>query len=288
MSAVKYFPSLVAFYGQFNLYHALVIYGFWAFGCQKSLDLNEYRGSKPNMNAGISGKACRVGQAKMRQKYPFGLPNDLTAPKVLVEGCRVPVPHQSTKVRVLTKEEIKKRLNDEQIRAVNYYTEHLLFTAITIAAEGLEKPSFFKMPWDFEPQFKKTAEEIIRSIGLLDPSPGRIFRGVDDVSPTDLKEYINAFETNKPIQLGRKCVKWCSATRNPHVASFYANRCSSTIRYAAVFVIDQKSARSIESISSDPSKAELLIPAETKFNITGIWPVEDKTQTVIIYLKEMD
>lgn len=197
------------------------------------------------MNAGISSDACRVDQAKMREKYPFGVRNDPTVPKVLVEGCRVPVPFQSTKVRVLTKEEIKKRLTDEQIRAVNYYTEHQLFTEITIAAEGLGK---FKMPWDFEPRFVKTAEEIIRSIGLLDPSPGRIFRGVDDVSPADLKEYVNALETNKPIQLGRKCVKWCSATRNPRVASFYANHCGSTIRYAAVFVIDQKSARSIESI----------------------------------------
>jgi hypothetical protein len=239
------------------------------------------------MLGGLPSEACQLGQAQMREKYPFGLRNDLTVPKKLVDGCRVPVPFQSTKVRVLTKDEIKKRLTDSQIKAVNYYTEHLLFTEITIAAEGLDKKPLFKMPWDFEPRLAKTAEEIIQSIGLLEPSPGRIFRGVNDVSPNDLKEYVNSMETNKPIRLGRKCVKWCSATRSPQVAQFYANTCGSTMRYAAVFVVDQKSARSIESISSDPDKSELLIPAESQFKITGIWPVENSRQTVIIYLKEI-
>lgn len=127
---------------------------------------------------------------------------------------------------------------------------------------------------------------INRALAKLPAVPGTVFRGMGNLTDDDVKTLFDVKDAKKIIALGQDHMPALTSTSwNPKVADVYSIS-SRKENYRVIFVIKQRTGRSIETLSRYPAEEEVLLPSNATFQIGQMGYVDRERRLLSVELIE--
>lgn len=171
------------------------------------------------------------------------------------------------KKKVVNKTDIKLDINQ---KAVVFGYTNVAESLYSPLNKLLLKKKIFQRGENYDSFLKSYSNLLDDSLENLPNYKGVVYRGVGNLTKSDMQRYYDAFKYKRPIT-------------EPHFISTSKNM-EQSFRGDVKFIITSKKGKLIEHLSDAPHEEEVLFKKSSKFNVSKI---EDKSGSKKIYLDEI-